>query len=791
MTFAPIQNRLGVQPVGTTVTCVNKSGTSVAIGDLVITSFIHAGAVVNPEQAGNAGYVFNCVRKAVSTESGNTGYLGVVTGLMSGAGGNGREVEVQFGGICSAKVLVNATVTPGTLLGVSTTAGVLTNAVTASGYSVTLMDNAAVADGTAIKRVYIPQEYSFNATQADDGPVVYGSSRAGQFLSDLAAGTDSLDVVILGDSNTGSAIGGMWGYHAGFSQTFNDRQYQCYGLPIYPAMTEWGLNDYGLGGWNASAYLSNATGNLLNGNVSGDSTAYTVWNPGDIATVTISNASPAVITYTAHGLQASDPVFLTTTALLPAGLSNTLTGVAVAGTAGQFSCTAVTVPLAVSQPVRISGTFTNGNSITAYVDPTVYYIIATNGSTTFTLSATRGGTAVTTVVGSSGIGAAFNVSNTGFTYWVKDVLTPDTFTICVGPQGSAVNTSSAGVGTHTIQTGTWVRYGSATGYPPAKDSWAYIASGTYTNNYNGVEMNGVDAVLPARPHPLNSASLTLHHRVVYGTFATGSGSFQGRSRQYGGSPVYASGPVQSTVGAAYSSNVYEYQFTPNGNGMSCSWSGGAAGATGPCAILTHTVYCKRKGWSVTSHGYLAGYNSVGIESVITTIGSTLLREHLKELRTRQTSGTGSGRVLLVVHSGINGTAGEQESAARWTSCHLAVWNTYKAAWSALGYPATDLAIVSFVGEPKNADDSSNNSDPENLIPVRTAANAMAVANPDMTVVDVKKLMNYQQLVYVPIGGANFYQAGSSNVHLSGGASSTTDGYTVVSNMIVSALLATV
>jgi hypothetical protein len=122
---------------------------------------------------------------------------------------------------------------------------------------------------------------------------------------------------------------------------------------------------------------------------------------------------------------------------------------------------------------------------------------------------------------------------------------------------------------------------------------------------------------------------------------------------------------------------------------------------------------------------------------------------------------------------------------------LAVWNTYKAAWSALGYPATDLAIVSFVGEPKNADDSSNNSDPENLIPVRTAANAMAVANPDMTVVDVKKLMNYQQLVYVPIGGANFYQAGSSNVHLSGGASSTTDGYTVVSNMIVSALLATV
>ena len=783
MTFAPIQNRLGVQPVGTTVTCVNKSGTSVAIGDLVITSFIHAGAVVDPQQAANTGYVFNCIRKAVSTESGNTGYLGVVTGLMAGAGGNGREVEVQFGGICQAKVLVNATVTSGTLLGVSTTAGVLTNGVTASAYSVTLMDNAAVADGTAIKRVYIPQEYSFNAIESNDGPVVYGSSRAGQFLSDLAAGTDSLDVVILGDSNTGSSIGGMWGYHAGFSQTFNDRQYQCYGLPIYPAMTDWGPNDYSVGGWNAGAYLSNASGNLLNGNVSGDSTAYTVWNPGKIATVTISNASPAVVTYTAHGLQASDPVFFNTTALLPAGLSNTLSGVTVTNITGNFSCTAATVPLAVSQPVRISGTFTNANNIVGYSDPTVYYIIATNGSTTFQLSATRGGAAVTTVVGTAGIGAAFNVSNTGFTYWVKDVLTPDTFTITVGPAGSAINTSSAGVGTQTIQTGTWTRYGSATGYPPAKDSWAYIASGTYTNNYNAVELNA--------GHPLNSASLTLHHRVVFGTFTTGSGSFQGRSRAYGGSPIYASGSVQSTTGAAYSSNVYEYPFTPGGITMNSSWSGGAAGATGPCAILAHTIYCKRKGWSVTSHGYLAGYNSVGIKSVVTTIGSTLLQEHLKELRTRQTSGTGSGRVLLVVHSGINGTAGEQESAARWTSCHLAVWNKYKAAWSALGYPATDLAIVSFVGEPKNTDDSSNNSDPGNLIPVRAAANAMAIANPDMTVVDVKQLMNYYQLVYVPTGGANFYQAGSSNVHLSGGASSTTDGYTVVSNMVVSALLTTV
>lgn len=234
MTFAAIQNRLGVQPVGTTVTCVNKSGTSVAIGDLVITSFIHAGAVVDPQQAANTGYVFNCIRKAVSTETGNTGYLGVVTGLMAGAGANGREVEVQFGGICQAKVLVNATVSSGTLLGVSSTAGVLTNTVstmTPGGYSVTLMDNAAVADGTALKRVYIPTEYTYGSVSSSI-PGFYGSRRAGAMLRDAVARTDSLDVIVIGDSN--ATFPGSGGYNNAWHRVFNTTlRVPVYATPLF------------------------------------------------------------------------------------------------------------------------------------------------------------------------------------------------------------------------------------------------------------------------------------------------------------------------------------------------------------------------------------------------------------------------------------------------------------------------------------------------------------------------------------------------------------------------------
>jgi hypothetical protein len=199
---------------------------------------------------------------------------------------------------------------------------------------------------------------------------------------------------------------------------------------------------------------------------------------------------------------------------------------------------------------------------------------------------------------------------------------------------------------------------------------------------------------------------------------------------------------------------------------------------------------------VTSHGYLAGYDSASINQVASSIGSTLLQTHLQELRERQIAAGGTGRVLLVTHSGINGN----ETASAWTSCHMSIWNTYKSAWAALGYPATDLAIVSFVGVPANATDNSNTGSGGNLIAVRTAANLLPQANPDMTVIDVKKLMPYTRALSGIGNGRSYYQrtnnlpnAGSDiTVHLSGGiytgsTRDTSDGYTVMAHEILSML----
>ncbi len=89
---------------------------------------------------------------------------------------------------------------------------------------------------------------------------------------------------------------------------------------------------------------------------------------------------------------------------------SSLASVAITGTAGQFSCTATT--LVVGQAITITGTLGGTGSITGYLSPTTYYIIATNGTTTFTLSTTYNGTAITTTAGTP----------TGLTYTLIPVV---------------------------------------------------------------------------------------------------------------------------------------------------------------------------------------------------------------------------------------------------------------------------------------------------------------------------------------------------------------------------------
>jgi len=87
--------------------------------------------------------------------------------------------------------------------------------------------------------------------------------------------------------------------------------------------------------------------------------------------------------------------------------NGTLTTVAVTGTSGQCSCVS-TAGLFIGQSVTVSGT--NTGSATGITSGVTYYIIATNYSTTFTLSATSGGSAITTTAGTT-TGLVFTIGN--------------------------------------------------------------------------------------------------------------------------------------------------------------------------------------------------------------------------------------------------------------------------------------------------------------------------------------------------------------------------------------------
>ena len=71
------------------------------------------------------------------------------------------------------------------------------------------------------------------------------------------------------------------------------------------------------------------------------------------------------------------------------------------GTAGQFTCASASSLIVIGKTVTISGVNIGTGSIDTpeYVNPTIYYVIATDGSTAFTLSSTLGGSAITTTAG--------------------------------------------------------------------------------------------------------------------------------------------------------------------------------------------------------------------------------------------------------------------------------------------------------------------------------------------------------------------------------------------------------
>ena len=124
------------------------------------------------------------------------------------------------------------------------------------------------------------------------------------------------------------------------------------------------------------------------------------------ATGTTTNGSPNVTFSTPNysmgaGLTVTGTGIPANTSILSSNLvSNafTLASVAVTGTAGQFSCSTTNSTLITGQQVIVTGQLTG---TATGISAGTYYIVATNGSTTFTLSLLSGGTGIVTTAGTT------------------------------------------------------------------------------------------------------------------------------------------------------------------------------------------------------------------------------------------------------------------------------------------------------------------------------------------------------------------------------------------------------
>ena len=262
---------------------------------------------------------------------------------------------------------------------------------------------------------------------------VGGITISGEYQITYAAGATTYTITAATAATSGATGGGT--------------VYAVYQVNVGPSYsiptTGWGAGPWGSGTWGNGTITTDPL-RIWNANNFGQDLLYGprggalyYWNANIGFTpfpINLTIASPTVVT-AALGLADKTAIQFQTNGALPTGLlpgvtyytkyltattfnlttsatsSATLSGVVITGTVGQFSCTASSVTLAIGQSLTLSGTYGGTGSITGYTNPTTYYIIATNGSTTFTLSTTAGGSGVATTAGTP-TGLTYTLSTT-------------------------------------------------------------------------------------------------------------------------------------------------------------------------------------------------------------------------------------------------------------------------------------------------------------------------------------------------------------------------------------------
>ena len=289
--------------------------------------------------------------------------------------------------------------------------------------------------------------------------------------------------------------------------------------------------------------------------------------------------------------------------------------------------------------------------------------------------------------------------------------------------------------------------------------WAYMPGTTPAlwDGYSGTWLNS--------NHPLAVAGTAIRYRVTHSVDPSGnSAGLRLAAVQDSGSTLILN-QNYTTIGTAGSIARTDLPFTAAGtSGIRCSYG---YGSVPPFNVFSNSVYRASAGLGVTSHLYYSGGTTAQISSVISGASSLFFQTLLADMRTRQIAAGGNGQVMILSHSGIN------DSVADWQSKQQTIHDTYRSAWSSLGFPDADLAFVAMVGVMRNSGDTSMNG--VSLGPIRQEARTWAMTTPGVTFIDMSEVTSNAELV------ANSWYQGAVTQHLSNA------GYDEMSSRILTKL----
>ena len=292
----------------------------------------------------------------------------------------------------------------------------------------------------------------------------------------------------------------------------------------------------------------------------------------------------------------------------------------------------------------------------------------------------------------------------------------------------------------------------------------------------------------------NGAGVTLHYRLVYGTFNT-AGNFTPVWYWLPGTGVAKRESSSTSTGGGYGYATQTYTYSPTFNPTSqmslrVSWDGynsatAAHQTTGPFAALWQSVMNPAiRGYSVSTLNYFGGLTTTQIASKIENCDK-LLDAFLKEIRERQQAARGTGRALVWLNSGVNGP----DDATTWPAAAQRIVDRILSRWISSGGTPANLAFVFSVTHPKTLGTWATGR-----AAVATAANAWGQsAGNNVCVVDIASLIDGPTLAKYLMYQDSTTDGGQSHlatIAIPPAAAGTmaADGYEAITNAVVSTLL---